>query len=865
MMAAAALFWDAFLSEACCVEDNAWQTAIQLRVSDQIFGRPAIFCEGIPNARLIIILRAVLQPNFAMADDGMLMNFSLGDEPFKVQQSFKGGRWRDRVNAKKAAKDRQQKSSFAVKPVGETILPGRSGDGYNGVDHDFSTDRPAKRHRSNGYAPEGSFKPSSNSDFSHPGHGSHHPRQQQYKGNREVISSLFSYNPTSKAPVEEKPTEELEPSKPSNAPLIDGLSNFTGLGISPTLAAHLLTKMNLKAPTAIQKSTITQLLKEDSDAFIQAETGSGKTLAYLLPLLQRIMTLSKEVKDRKSGDGAIHRDSGLFAIVLAPTRELCKQISVVLENLLRCASWIVAGTVIGGEKKKSEKARLRKGLNILVATPGRLADHLDNTEVLDVSNLRWLVLDEGDRLMELGFEEELRKIVEKLDARRRSSAIPGLPDKRTTVLCSATLKMNVQKLGEISLKNAVHIKAEDDESESKGEKEESRFSAPAQLKQTYAVVAAKLRLVTLAATLKRAFARKGSVMKAIVFVSCADSVDFHFELFARKDGAAISAPDSENVPLQDVDTSEKTPEKTLEKERNKSQKPNASADPTTISPTPLLSSPNNPVTLHRLHGSLPQSVRTSTLQSFSRSTQPSILLCTDVASRGLDLPNIDLVIEYDPPFSSDDHLHRIGRTARAGRDGRAMIFLMPGHEEGYVEILKSGYRDGGRGLSRTDADEILRRGFGGSGKEWEEKASIWQLDVERWILDEPKYLEMARRAFQSHVRAYATHVAAERGMFNIKELHLGHLAKAFALRERPAQMKVPGLRQGKEEVRKAAKAQRIHTGSKRRASDGAHTGPSKATGDRFDVPAQTDSAEAAKRMRIKMKEHMAGASEFNIG
>ena len=106
------------------------------------------------------------------------------------------------------------------------------------------------------------------------------------------------------------------------------------------------------------------------------------------------MALSMDTKaggiDEK-GQPIVHRDSGLFAIVLAPTRELCKQISVVLEGLLRCAHWIVAGTVIGGEKKKSEKARLRKGLNILVATPGRLADHLDNTQVLDVSNVRWLV------------------------------------------------------------------------------------------------------------------------------------------------------------------------------------------------------------------------------------------------------------------------------------------------------------------------------------------------------------------------------------------------------------------------------------------------------------------------------------------
>jgi len=229
------------------------------------------------------------------------------------------------------------------------------------------------------------------------------------------------------------------------------------------------------------------------------------------------------------------------------------------------------------------------------------------------------------------------------------------------------------------------------------------------------------------------------------------------------------------------------------------------------------------------------------------------MVCTDVASRGLDLPNVDLVIEYDPAFSSDDHTHRIGRTARLGRDGRACIFLQPGCEENYVEILKRGYRDGGKALTRTDANEILKRGFGATAestsKNWEEKTTDWQMDVERWALDNPEYLEMARRGFQSHVRAYATHIAAERSMFDIKELHLGHLAKSFALRDRPGKINVPGLRQGKEDTKKDFKAARNNAaGSKRKADD---------------MPS-TNTDEAARKMRAKMREQHAGASEFNL-
>jgi ATP-dependent RNA helicase DDX31/DBP7 len=756
-----------------------------------------------------------------MADDGMLLNFAIGDSVIKPEAKFKGGTWRDRLTAKK-------RSQHHPNPNAD---PSKRRESKNPNHIQVPSTRPAKRQRTSDSDAHGEDRRSRPQQH-----------QSQRKNPNEFVSSLFTKNPEAQNAIEPANDEPVEDAKPTNAPLIDGIDTFTNLGLSPNLAAHLLTKLELKAPTAIQKSSISQLLKEESDAFIQAETGSGKTLAYLLPLLQRIMAISKETKE-----AGLHRDSGLFAIILAPTRELCKQISVVLENLLRCANWLVCGTVIGGEKKKSEKARLRKGLNILVATPGRLADHLDNTQVLDVSNVRWLVLDEGDRLMELGFEEELQGIVSKLDARQRPSRIPGVPTRRTTILCSATLKMNVQRLGEISLKDAVHIKAnpEDEDEETKNGKEdgEEAFRVPAQLKQSYAIVPAKLRLVSLTAYLKRTFIRKGSVMKAIVFVSCADEVDFLFEVFSRKHGQR-----REDTPEKDDEEKKSDDEKKDERE--------VLSPHGTIAPGTAFSNPSNPVVLHRLHGSLPQHVRTATLNSFSKSSNASVMICTDVASRGLDLPNVDLVIEYDPAFSSDDHTHRIGRTARLGRDGRACIFLQPGCEENYVDILKRGYRDGGKALTRLDATEILKRGFGSTNgsnsKNWEEKTTDWQMDVERWALENPEYLEMARRAFQSHIRAYATHIAAERSMFNIKELHLGHLAKSFALRDRPGKINVPGLRTSQQETKKDFKAARGGAGQKRKA------------GAADDVPSSSNADDAARKMRAKMREHMAGANEFNL-
>ena len=178
-----------------------------------------------------------------------------------------------------------------------------------------------------------------------------------------------------------------------------------------------------------------------------------------------------------------------------------------------------------------------------------------------------------------------------------------------------------------------------------------------------------------------------------------------------------------------------------------------------------------------------------------------------------------------------------------------------------MDVLKRGYRDGGKALTRSDTNEILKRGFGGNiesaNTDWESNTTEWQLDIERAALENPEFLEMARRAFQSHIRAYATHIASERYIFNIKELHLGHLAKSFALRDRPSKVNVPGLRQGADDTKKDFKTERKSTGKKRKAGSGDRA-------DDDDIPKATDTASAAQKMKAKMLEHMGGASEFNL-
>ncbi|KAL9082195.1 MAG: hypothetical protein Q9159_006616 [Coniocarpon cinnabarinum] len=748
-----------------------------------------------------------------MADDDMLINFDTGSGPFISQPKFKGGKWRDRLQAKKSSRRRQEPAADDQTELFNEAQ--RSGANYVG---DFIIEQPAKRVK---ISKPGTNKATHSAhDHSKKGTGNDAPHQ--------IVSSLFSYNPTAQTQRQADGPEE-EPTKPSNAPLSPEMQTFTSLGLSRAVAEHLLQKMQIKAPTSIQREAVAQLLKEDADAFIQAETGSGKTLAYLLPIVQKLCAVSStSASDKEEATSGLHRDSGLFAIILAPTRELSKQISVVLETLLRCAHWIVSTTVSGGEKKKSEKARLRKGVNILIATPGRLADHLDHTSVLDVSKVRWLVMDEGDRLMELGFEKDITKILSKLDrADGRRPSINGLPDRRVNILCSATMKMNVQKLGELSLRDAIHIRGDSDSKNDDAADSERAFSAPAQLQQSFAIVPAKLRLVALIALLKRTFARKGSVMKSMVFMSCSDTIDFHYSVLTRSDTSKDKPSDQNEI--QD-----------------------------TSAPAPTISSKENQVQVFRLHGSLPQAVRTSTLARYRTCQDPAVLVCTDVASRGLDLPNVEFVVEYDPAFSKDDHLHRIGRTARAGQEGRAMIFLMPGSEEGYVDILKGERADGSRHPRQHDCNELLRKGFTPPGlsdnKSWQDHATQWQLDIERQGLDDSKKLELARRAYQAHLRAYATHVAGERGIFDMTQLHLGHLAKAFALRDMPGSIRVPGLRPSKKDLN-ANKAQRkARVGQTMRKAGG---GPDEIS-ENVDVPG------GKQRMQAKMREQ-ARQSEFNVG
>ena len=569
-------------------------------------------------------------------------------------------------------------------------------------------------------------------------------------------------------------------------------TTFDEFGLSPWLVESLHKRLHVERATKIQNTAIPALL-QDRDTFIKAETGSGKTLAYAIPLAQRLGSL----------EPAVSRTDGAVAIIVAPTRELCQQIYGVIQVLFTTFINIVPGLIVGGQKRTSEKARLRKGVNIVVATPGRLVDHIQTTHTFDLCNVLYLVLDEADRLLDMGFQKTLSQIICALDRAASRSPYAEAPAdaaaqrseaekagkllryglKRRNVLVSATLSKQVQQLAYFSLREPAFVDPSGrfDATQVSDAMDRVEYEMPAGLKQWYVVAEMKERLAALGAFL-RLHAQQGE--RVLVFFSSIDAVEFHHALFSR-------------AQLQYL----------FEPVRPKE-------------PRPLL--PLIPAPLYRLHGDLTQVERSAVYDKFRANTS-GIIFCTDVAARGIDLPNVHWIVQYDPPGEVPDYIHRVGRTARIGHTGNALLFMLPS-EEPYIELLakkkvvlkpvsvKSFYNC----LVPPDSTVPASRRA--------ELAHFHQIHFEHIILDNPEMAELARKGFISYLRAYATHSRDTAAIFIMKKLHLGHLAKSFALREAPtvlkqnlssdflAQRKHPGkkaLRASSSAPRKAVDTRRV--------------------------------------------------------
>ncbi|XP_066385912.1 DEAD-box ATP-dependent RNA helicase 27-like isoform X2 [Miscanthus floridulus] len=396
--------------------------------------------------------------------------------------------------------------------------------------------------------------------------------------------------------------EEKKAKKKSEGSGILSNKLFSELPISE-LTAKAIREMNYTHLTQIQARSIPHLL-EGKDVMGAAKTGSGKTLAFLIPAIELLYHLRFSPRN------------GTGVIVVCPTRELAIQTHNVAKELMKYHSQTL-GYVIGGNNRRSEADQLAKGVNLLVATPGRLLDHLQNTKSFIYKRLKCLVIDEADRILEQNFEEDMKQIFKRL------------PQNRQTVLFSATQTPEVEKFAKLSFEKneeskekPVYVGVDDDKSKATVEG----------LQQGYCVISSEKRFLVL-----YAFLKKKQNKKIMVFFSSCNSVKFHAEL----------------LNFLGIECSD-------------------------------------------IHGKQKQQKRTTTFFSFCKA-EKGILLCTNVAARGLDIPDVDYIVQYDPPDEPKDYIHRVGRTARGEKGkGSALLFLLP-EELKFLIYLKSagsqGYPD----------------------------------------------------------------------------------------------------------------------------------------------------------------------------
>jgi len=582
----------------------------------------------------------------------------------------------------------------------------------------------------------------------------------------QIISSLFSKNP-------EIPDIQATKTVKQTPYQLFSEASVTDTNLSDRLLKALKDRFGFETFTEVQNDAIPAFLS-NSDVLIKSPTGSGKTLAYALPLIQRLQQIRPK----------IGRTDGPYAVILLPTRELAVQSYEVFEALCRTFVWIVPGLIVGGEKRKAEKSRIRKGINIVIATPGRLLDHLNTTKSLSLKNLTVLIFDEADRLLDMGFTQTVSQILSRIKEQCNRKVQTGL--------LSATLNPKVENLASISLESPVlldmSIKGNkitkeqlengkdvvcDDLKTGIGTMEgktelDQKFQTPSTLKQYFVIVPAKLRLVCLISFLAK-FGFRSESGKIIVFFSSKNSTELHFHL--------------------------------LESEVVKEHMSSTQSE------------------VYKLHGDMIPKERNDVFRKFKR-CKKGILLSTDVAARGLDLPRVNWIIQYSCPTQIEDYIHRVGRTARIGSEGEALLFLLPS-EVKYVSALEAKNID----MQKFGLFDILKHLDPKSGKKYNQCA------IERLATDVQNKLEslldgnhdlktVAENAFRSFIQAYAAYPSHLKEIFHVKRLHLGHIAKSFALRAAPREMKSLNL-SGEKLIRKKSVEVKKR---KRKALDMSETG-----------------------------------------
>jgi len=567
----------------------------------------------------------------------------------------------------------------------------------------------------------------------------------------EFISSLFNHNPE----IPRIEQGEFDPAKEE----MFSAKTFDQLKLDSHLVKNL-SDLGIKTLTTIQSKAL-PVIMGGKDALIKSQTGSGKTLTYAIPIMQKLGTQTPKI-DRKSG---------CFALVIVPTRELAVQSFEWFQKLCKAFIWVVPCLLVGGESRKAEKVRVRKGVNIIISTPGRMVDHLEKTENFKLDKVEWVVLDEADRMLELGYEREVQKVLTALQEKNTL--------KRQTLLLSATLTKGIQQLSEVSLRHPTFVDAASDDPSN----DIKDLVTPENLKQTFLLVPAKLRLVALGAFVLWK-CQQSKNKKMLVFLPTQDMVDFYTKfleiiLWGEKGEDTNDAVDDDAGEITE-DAKLLMGDKYFDKKVKQK-----------------LSGLDQSIRLLRLHGSMKQADRLAVFQDF-RSSASGVLMCTDVAARGLDLPQVDWIVQFTAPICVSDYVHRVGRTARIGAKGSSVIFLLPS-EAGFVKQLENEKIPLAEMTLEQVLQKLLKSGVTGSvdGRKpnsMEEAATNLQMRIENAVVNNAELHQLACQAYVSFVRSYASYPREAREVFCFKDLHLGHCAKSFALRDPPS--KITGIGKG---------------------------------------------------------------------
>jgi superfamily II DNA/RNA helicase len=463
--------------------------------------------------------------------------------------------------------------------------------------------------------------------------------------------------------------------------------------------------------TKVQNIVIPLFIK-NKDVIVKSCTGSGKTLSYLIPLFQYLLNYKKEEESIKNK---------ILALVMLPSRELSIQVFNIILKFVPKYLNFTYGLLIGGKKLSYDLDKLAIDIpNIIIATPGRLHD-LEEKAKLTFKDLQLLILDEADKMLELGFESKITYLLSKL------------PKQRRTGLFSATINSQIENIIKVGMRNPVFIDIKitncDEEifiTENNNDYFEiipidsimqkrdiiAKFSQeiPRQLKQHYVLF--KNIKDKFTALLNIIESKMGSTTKIMIFFATCNVVDYY------------------SIVLKS-----------------------------------FLTFP-----LFKLHSKISQKKRKKEYKEFLK-CENGILLTTDLSSRGIDVPNIDMIIQFDPPKNEEVYIHRVGRTARAGNIGESILFLIE-NEENFVKYMAN------KNIILVQKEINI---------EHNEKnfKTLKETNIsDKWIY------EKATKAFVSFVRFYQEHDL--KYIFDFKKLDIGNLANMFQLLRLPRLKEILG-------------------------------------------------------------------------